>query len=297
MNKSEAVIIRFWGTRGSIPTPGVNTVLYGGNTTCIEIKSPSSLIVLDGGTGIKALGNEIINHYNEKNIKLFITHPHWDHIQGMPFFSPLYDPRYHIEIYGPKTNDKSIKELLGIQMNSLFFPVRQNELLADIKYYDVKEGDELSFLDFSVLSKFVNHPVITLGYCLKFKSGKICFTGDHEPYENFFHNEDTQIIKIKEIMTQKLLKFIEGSDFLIMEAQFNEDDYGRKAGWGHCSYYKAIEIAYKAGVKNLIITHYDPNYTDDYLMNIETQLKTYIHDNLNGSLSLQFAREGNAVIL
>ncbi len=297
MNKSDAVIIRFWGTRGSIPTPGVNTVLYGGNTVCIEVRSPSSLIVLDGGTGIKALGNEIINHYNEKNIKLFITHPHWDHIQGIPFFLPMYDPRYKIEIYGPKTNDKSIKELLGIQMNSLFFPVRQSELLADIKYFDVKESDLLNFLDFSVQAKFVNHPVITLGYSLQFKSGKICFTGDHEPYENFFHNEDTQIIKIKEIMTRKLISFIEGADYLIMEAQFNEEDYSRKAGWGHCSYYKAIEIAYKARVKNLVFIHYDPNYTDDYLMNVETQLKTYIHDNLNSSFSLQFAREGNAIIL
>lgn len=297
MKKSDAVVIKFWGTRGSIPTPGVGTVLFGGNTLCIEVKSPSSLIILDAGTGIKALGNEIIDHYTDKNLKIFITHPHWDHIQGIPFFAPMYDPRYKIDIYGPKTNDKNIEEVLGIQMNNLFFPVRQSELLADITFTNIKEGDTTNFLDFSMIAKFVNHPVITLGYSLKFKSGRIVFTGDHEPYENFFHNEDTQIIKIKEIMTQHFLDFIYKADYLIMEAQYNEDDYHKKAGYGHCSYYKALELASRAKVRNLVITHFDPNYTDDYLMNMETSLKRYIHDNLDSSFTMQFAREGNAIIL
>lgn len=297
MNKSDAVIIKFWGTRGSIPTPGVSTVLYGGNTLCIEVKSPSSLIILDAGSGIKSLGNEIINNYSETNVKIFISHPHWDHIQGIPFFAPMYLPKYKIDIYGPKTNDQSIEDILAVQMNNLFFPVRQSELSAEISYNNVKEGDKLSFLDFSINAQFVNHPVITLAYSIQFKSGRIVFTGDHEPYEHFFHNEDTQIIKIKEIMTQRFLDFIKGADYLIMEAQYNEEDYKKKVGWGHCSFYRALDLAYKAGIKNLVITHFDPSYNDEYLINVETNLKKYIHDNLNSSFTLQFAREGNAIIL
>lgn len=290
-------MIKFWGTRGSIPTPGVNTVLYGGNTLCIEIRSSSSLIILDAGTGIKSLGHEIMDNYHEKNIKIFITHPHWDHIQGIPFFGPLYDPGYKIDLYGPKTNDKSIEEILGIQMNNLFFPVRQSELLADIAYHDVKEGDSLRFMDFNLKAKFVNHPVITLAYSMQFKSSRVVFSGDHEPYEHFLHNEDTQIVRLKEILTKNYIEFMRDADYLIMEAQYNEEDYLKKAGWGHCSYYKALELAYKARIKNLVLIHFDPTYTDEYLMNIETDLKKYIHDNLDSSFTLQFAREGNSIIL
>ena len=190
--------LTFWGTRGSIPTPGPGTVIFGGNTVCIEVDcSDDSLIILDSGTGIRLLGYDIMRRQVRK-IKLFITHTHWDHIQGLPYFAPFYHPDCEIDVYGPLYYGKTFEDVLSVQMDHFFFPVQQKELRAAIRYHDLKEGDCIQFPGLSIQTKFMNHPVITLGYKLIFDQGTVTFTGDHEPYSLFQHHDNTSIKELKQ---------------------------------------------------------------------------------------------------
>ncbi|GMT42347.1 MAG: MBL fold metallo-hydrolase [bacterium] len=258
--------IQFWGVRGSIPAPGPATSFFGGNTSCLFLHDDDEpLVILDAGTGIRGLGMELLRNYpNNKDIHLFFSHTHWDHIQGLPFFAPLYIPDYTINIYGPVHYEKTLEEILDRQMEYTYFPVRVAELQAKIKYHELKEG-VIKLNGYSVQSKYLNHPVLCLGY--KFtKNGKsFVYCTDHEPYYNFLDDEETaeEMNQIVDEQNGRLLDFINRADLLVMDSQYTAKEYSAHVGWGHCSTDYTLDLAIKAGVSRYALFHHDPDRTDE----------------------------------
>lgn len=258
--------IRFWGVRGSIATPGPNTVRYGGNTACIEVRGDSNeIIILDAGSGIKPLG-ETLAKESPIEIHLLISHTHWDHINGFPFFVPAYMPNNVIHFYGPPHFNKSLMEIIQGQMEYSYFPVRADELRAKIDYRDLKE-EIIKIGNMTVQSKLTNHPVTNYGYRLEDNGKVVVYTGDHEKYYNFITNPDEidekeEIERIVEEQNNRMSRFVKGADILIADSQYTEDEYASKIGWGHSTIYQSLELAIRGEVKHFILFHHEPGRTD-----------------------------------
>ncbi len=259
------VILR--GVRGSIPTPGPETVLYGGNTTCIEvITDAGARIIIDAGTGIRQLGLEMAREM-PLECTLFITHTHWDHIQGLPFFVPLFVPGNTITLHGPfdPISMQSIKDALSLQMEYRYFPVREAELKADIHYETMQEGKVVQVADATVTSLLMNHPVICYGYKISCNGRTFFFTGDHEGYYNIYSPEDEDYQEYeKHVRTKQkaFVDFISDVDLLVADAQYTQAEYPSKVGWGHSAQEDILALARQAGVGRLIITHHEPTRSD-----------------------------------
>ncbi|MBI3599820.1 MAG: MBL fold metallo-hydrolase [Nitrospinae bacterium] len=291
--------IKFWGVRGSIPTPGRNTVRYGGNTACIEVRGASNeIIILDAGSGIKLLGESLANE-SPVEIHLLISHTHWDHINGFPFFVPAYMPNNIIHFYGPGHFNKSLREIIHGQMEYSYFPVRADELRAKIDYRDLKE-ETIKIGNISIHSKLTNHPVINYGYRLEEDGKAVVYTGDHEKYFNFITNQDQidekeEIERIVEEQNNRIIQFVKGADILIADSQYTEDEYVSKKGWGHSAIYQSLELAIKGGVKHLILFHHEPVRTDneqDRLLNLVC--KRYAQLGYSG-MKITAAKEGEEI--
>ncbi len=233
--------IRFWGVRGSVPCPGPETVEYGGNTSCIEIRfsDPDRLIIIDAGSGIRALGNHIMAHDLKKGpikTEIFLTHTHWDHIMGFPFFTPIYVPGSHLKIHGPVTyEDQTLESIVSGQMTYRYFPVRQEELAARIEYVNLKEqvldlGDGIR-----LTTKYLNHPILCLGYRFEYKGKAFCTCFDTEPFQNVFCTDpedpsyDAAIAEegalVSEEQNALIAKFIKDADFVVYDAQYTQKGY------------------------------------------------------------------------
>ena len=299
--------IRFWGVRGSIPCPGPTTVVYGGNTSCIELRfgDEDRLLIIDAGSGIRALGNYMMQHDLPKgpiDTSIFLTHTHWDHIMGFPFFTPIYIPNSKLNIYGPVTyEDEGLDEIVGSQLSYRYFPVKHSELAADITYYPLKElsmdlGDGIS-----LTTKYLNHPILCLGYRFEHQGKVFCTAYDTEPFRNVFPtdpedpNYDSVAAEEGEIAAkeenEKLLRFFEGADLVVHDTQYTYEEYlDSKLGWGHTPFEFAINSAHKSNVKKLLLFHHDPMRTDKQLALLEKQ---YV-DAVTGKTALQIevAREG-----
>jgi len=187
--------IKFWGVRGSIPCPGPNTVKYGGNTSCLEIwfEDIERLIIIDAGSGIRELGNDIMTREMVKSgirTEILLTHTHWDHIMGFPFFTPIYIPGAKLKVFGPVTyENETLEETVGGQLTYRYFPVRQAELAAEIEYISLKE-EKLDLGDgINLITKYLNHPVMCLGYRFEYKGKIFCTAYDTEPFQNVFYND------------------------------------------------------------------------------------------------------------
>jgi phosphoribosyl 1,2-cyclic phosphodiesterase len=271
--------IRFWGVRGSIPTPGPETIRYGGDTTCIEVRVGGELMILDAGSGIRRLGWHLLKEAAGDPIHahLLITHTHWDHIQGFPFFTPAFIPTNSFQIYGCSNADKKLEEILAGQMEHEYFPVGLDEMGAKMRYVEISEG-RFSIGDIQLEAMFMNHPGVALGYRIEHQGNILVFTGDLEPYQNPLSTvEETYQIAGEELsiealgadafierLERKLAKFAEGADLLIFDTAYMYDVYkAQKEWWGHSYPEYAVEIAAKAGVKQLALTHHDPLDTDD----------------------------------
>jgi phosphoribosyl 1,2-cyclic phosphodiesterase/CheY-like chemotaxis protein len=250
--------VRFWGTRGSVPTPGATTVRYGGNTSCVEVRAADgTLVVLDCGTGAIALGRALLTE-NTGPIRgtLLIGHTHWDHIQGFPFFAPLFVPGHHWEVYGPGGFGRQLERGLTGQMVYEHFPVSLQDLLAQVRIQHLTEGS-FEVGSIRVTTQYLNHPVFTLGYRLEGDGVTLVYATDFEPFSLYplkapagtmpLHPED-----------QRHIQFLAGADLVIHDAQYTLDDFPTKTGWGHMPMERAVDCALLAQARRLVLFHHDP---------------------------------------
>lgn len=262
--------IKFWGVRGSIPTPGPKTVRYGGNTTCIEVRTDErDLIVLDAGSGIVPLAYTLFPEL-PLTCHLFISHTHWDHIQGLPFFIPNFIPGNTLRIHGPfdPIGQRDLRETLGRQMEYSFFPVRMAELKARLEYFTLKGRDTVQVGSATISNIPMNHPVLNFGYRITSHGKSLFFTGDHEPLYNIYQPEEAEYAVYDLYIAQRnqlILDFIRGCDVLIADCSYTLADFPAKRGWGHSTFDDNIKIAKQAGVKTLFFTHHEPTRHDDVL--------------------------------
>jgi phosphoribosyl 1,2-cyclic phosphodiesterase len=296
--------VTIWGDRGSIPCPGKDTVVYGGNTSCLEIRADEKLVIIDFGTGIKPFGDWLMANDFKKgpiNADIFITHTHWDHIMGFPMFSPLFIPTSQLRIRGPVSyEDETLEQIIGAQLTYRYWPVRLNELSARIEYAQIKEtsldlGDSLW-----VTTKYLNHPILCLGYRFEYKGKSIVTAYDNEPFRNLFPTNSEDPSYDEEAAregeeaaaeeNEKVLRFFQNADVLIHDSQYTAAEYRSHIGWGHSSFEYAINAAHKADVKKLILFHHDPNRSDSQLAELETSYQKRITGKT--SMQVMMAREG-----
>jgi phosphoribosyl 1,2-cyclic phosphodiesterase len=256
--------IRFWGTRGSIPSPGKSTVKYGGNTSCVEVRAGNQILIFDAGTGIRDLGNLLLKEFKTQpvTIHLFVSHTHWDHIQGFPFFMPAYYKNFQIMIYGPPARDKTLKDLFKFQMDAEYFPVPLGDLNAQIIMQEVRES--FSIGDLRISSFYMNHPAMTLSYKIFDGHKTFVYATDNEPYRYTLNaaRKDPAALQYGAELDQKFVDFINGADFMVSEAQYTMEEYKSKIGWGHSPIESIVEFASKGNVKQLALFHHDPSHDD-----------------------------------
>jgi phosphoribosyl 1,2-cyclic phosphodiesterase len=289
--------LTFWGVRGSIPSPGPQTVKYGGNTTCLEIRSDAGeRIILDAGSGVRALGLELARSM-PVNCSLFITHTHWDHIHGLPFFIPLFVPGNRLDIYGAAdpVSMGSVKDVLSVQLEYRYFPVREAELKAEITTSTLREGQPIRIGDATITPILLNHPVLNFGYKIVCNGKSLFFTGDHERYYNIYSPEEEDFEEYEKAVNEKQAAFVEflrDVDVLVADAQYTSEEYKGKVGWGHSTYAQSVALAKAAGVPRLFLTHHDPTRGDDALDAILERLR---REHAGPDFDLDFAREGVCV--
>ena len=303
--------IKFWGVRGSIPSPGPQTIKYGGNTLCLELrfKNLDRLIIIDAGTGIRELGQYIMAHDLPRGpirAEIFLTHTHWDHIQGFPFFIPTYVSETKLKVYGPVTyEDNSVKDVLGGQWVYRHFPVLQAELAAKIDYDDLKEGRYDLGDGIMLTTKYLNHTLLCLGYRFEYHGKVFCTAFDTEPFRNLFCTDpgdpsyDEAIAQEAEQAAKeenhRLEEFFSGADFLIYDAHYTQEEYqSAKIGWGHSPIEHAIAAAKRSKVKRLALFHHEPVRTD---AQIDELAKEYCNPEYAGDTEVFFAREGMQIEL
>lgn len=259
----------FRGVRGSIPSPGPKTVKYGGNTTCIEIRANDELIILDAGTGIFPLSQTLFSEF-PLTCHIFISHTHWDHIQGLPFFIPMFVAGNTVKIYGAQDpiTGNGVQEVLSRQLEYAFFPIREAELSAKLEYISLSENQVVNIGDVQVTNVLMNHPAINYGYKLTFGDKSLFFTGDHEWPYNIYDPDDDDYQLFEDHIAEKrksIIDLITGVDVLIVDTAYTDDEYPAKKGWGHGSFSSSIAMAREAKVKHCFFTHHEPTRSDDNL--------------------------------
>lgn len=259
-------LITFWGARGSIPTPGRVTEKYGGNTPCVSARCGDNLVVFDAGTGIRELGNELNEEFENTAgqipINIFLSHTHWDHIQGLPFFAPAYKAKTPITIFGSPRKEGVLNDVLQGQMKSSYFPVDMSNLGADITIQELNES-ELSLGEFKInWQEQIYHPGGTVRYSLNHKNKKLVYATDVELNLAFAPQDKFEEAKQE---ADRYLEFIADSDLLIADGQYTDKQYQSKMGWGHTSLSVLFDAAYQARVKRLAVFHHEPDASDRVL--------------------------------
>jgi phosphoribosyl 1,2-cyclic phosphodiesterase len=264
---SAAFHVKFWGVRGSVPAPGASTVLYGGNTTCVEVRASGQFLILDAGTGIRLLGKALKSEKETrpKEMTLLLTHTHWDHIQGLPFFITLLEPGSRLRILGCEGAREGLATLLARQMESPFFPVPLGGSAATIQ---IEELSDLEFTigDVNVRSLRANHPGTCMGYRLDGAGGSLAFFPDNEPptgklrFANLAPDDPQKRRALQNHAA--MVDFLRGVDVLIMDAQYDAEEYRAHVGWGHGCVDDVVNLALEAGVKKLLLFHHDPDHDD-----------------------------------
>lgn len=262
--------IKFWGVRGSIASPGPHTVRYGGNTTCIEIRTDNDeLIIIDAGTGIFPLSQTLLAEL-PVTANVLITHSHWDHIQGLPFFIPNFIPGNTLRLHGAfdPVSGNGIEQVMAVQLQYSYFPVREAEMKARIEYVTLAPEQSVQVGSARVTPYLLNHPVINFGYRIECDGKAVFFTGDHEPPYNIYEPGDEEHADYQAFVDEKaasVLEAVRGVDVLIADCSYTETEYPAKKGWGHGTFKSSIELARQAGVGLLFCTHHEPTRSDDAL--------------------------------
>lgn len=252
------ITVRFWGTRGSSPAPGPSTVRYGGNTSCTEIRFGDLLVIVDAGTGLRELGISLLEEFGDRPISghIFVGHTHWDHIQGFPFFMPLYKARNEFQVYSVRGAGKSLEKVFRGQMAADYFPVPLKNLACRLEFVELEAPVELGPV--KVTYHFLNHPGIAIGFRFEFAGRSITYLSDHESFTRL--SGDTPISRRQD---EGIVEFARGSDLLICEAQYDEKEYELKRGWGHSTFDDVVARSLAAEVKHLVLFHHDPEHTDE----------------------------------
>ena len=264
---------RFWGVRGSYPAPFPTHMRVGGNTPCVEIRSGNELLILDAGTGIIPLGNALMGQSDIRSLTIILTHYHWDHISGLPFFVPAFVPGWKVNIYGPAESSNELEYHIAQQMRAPYFPVETETWLADINYETA--GNALRIGDIEVSHFTMHHPGLTYAYRVQVNDKVVVYAPDNElafinqnidrRKEEFDEHEQLLLEEMKEEQKWRGLEFMDNADILIHDAQYTPEDYAKKRGWGHSCYIDTVTLAIDAGVKELYLFSHDPNYDDDKL--------------------------------
>ncbi len=279
--------IKFWGTRGSIPAPGPQTVRYGGNTTCVEVRSDNGdLIVIDAGTGIRMLGNQLLKSKNIPHIHLFLTHSHWDHIQGFPFFAPAYIKGVRITVYGCPPAYTKLQEILSDQMESRYFPVNFEDLNATIDFKTFCEDKKIKVGKFDIETIENYHP--GTAYALKFIEKKKIFV--------FMTDNELSIDRESPTTWEEFVDFIKRADVFVHDAQWKDDELPHRKKWGHSSYQQVLKLGMEAGVKSIYFFHHAPERADfeidEFVFDSRDILKKH-----NKNIFCDAAREGKEIVL
>lgn len=292
--------IRFWGTRGSIATPGPDTIHFGGNTSCVELTtSGGELLVFDCGTGAHRLATALMSQGRKSiHANILLGHTHWDHIQGFPFFSPAFVKGNSAAIYAPEGGHGSLQDVLAGQMEFTYFPVELNQLPATITYHDLTEGVR-DIGGARVTAQFLNHPAMTLGYRVEADGVAVVYLVDHEPFSDELWRAGDEPGRIESILhdgDRRHARFMADADLVIHDAQYTPDEYAAKKTWGHSSYDYVVQLAAAAGVRQLALTHHDPGHDDRAVADIERKARA-LALTLGTSLDVFCAYEGCELVL
>ncbi len=278
--------VTFWGTRGSLPSPGPLTVRYGGNTTCVEVAFASGeIVIIDSGTGIRPLGNDLISRGGSVRVKLLFTHAHWDHVQGFPFFVPAFIAGNHIEIYGSEAAQKLIRDDIFDASDSSYFPVKKADFKATCAFHE--GADWLPKLQGATVKALpLNHP--GGGFCYRFdENGKsFAFVTDFELGQKYATGSSIA----------ELRKFVHEVDLLVMDAQYTDEEIAMTRGWGHSTFNEAIDFGHSAGVSKLVLYHHDPRRSDEELDHIVAKLRSRLVANRE-PMEVAPAREGETLVV
>ncbi|MCF8483426.1 MAG: MBL fold metallo-hydrolase [Rhodospirillum sp.] len=248
--------IKFWGVRGSIACPSPNHVSYGGNTSCVQVVLDGRHVVLDAGTGLRNLGsfpeNKAVDHF-----ALLMTHTHWDHIFGFPFFTPAYNPRVKLDVYAGHLHESGgIERLLASQMSDPMFPVPLANLHSQKTFNDFEAGESFTlFGDIQVRTAPLNHPNGATGYRIDYGGRSLCYITDTE--------------HVPGKPDKNILGLIEGADYVIYDSTYTEEEFPAKVGWGHSTWEEGMRLCKAAGVSHLVIFHHDPDHDDSFMGRLE----------------------------
>ncbi len=258
------VFVRFWGTRGSIPTPGHRTRTYGGNTSCVEVRFAEHVFICDGGTGLRELGLDLMRRFDGRvEAHLLFSHMHWDHIQGFPFFVPAYSPTSNLNVYEITRHDDRVRRLLFGQMSAEYFPVKFSDLNSTIAFSHLTEG-ATAIGGVCIRTLEQTHPGVSYAYSFERDGFKVVYATDNEIDLVLEAPKDVESrIDVPRRVPEALRGFCAGADLLVADGQYLDSEYPTKVGWGHARATTVTDLAVQAGVKQLAIYHHDPMHSDD----------------------------------
>lgn len=274
---------RFWGVRGSIPTPGQSTARYGGNTTCLELRIQDQIIIIDAGSGINPLGSALIDEFGASPLSLTLlnTHTHWDHIQGFPFFIPAYIKKNRLRVLGRDPKPDSLKSIFEKQMDGDHcFPVPLEAMKCDMSFehLDPNGQTDMNLGDVSVSTCPTNHPGGCLGYRFETSTGSFVFLSDHET-----HGQDEA----------RIVNFIKNADILVADTQYTPEEAEKRRGWGHGCFNGVVSLALQAGIGRLYMTHHDPSHNDDFIDRMLANARKMVPE--SSALQIHAATEGEKI--
>lgn len=282
--------VKFWGTRGSIPVPGRSTLIYGGNTPSIQVTSPDDdQIFLDAGSGLREAGIEFMKHPSSNELHLFMSHFHWDHVLGLPFFIPFYDESFHIHVYGMAHDQNNIEGVVDSLISPPLFPITKSEFKAKVTYNNISPDSTYEIGNVKIKTFQVNHQCCTLAYKIEEKNRSFVYVTDNEiKYSRLDVNSLENDIAEHNV---KMIEFCRGADYLVHDTTYTLNDYSQKVGWGHSNNVSAAILATLAEVKNLVLFHYDPEYDDEKIESLLNDTNSLLK-RLSGNVNCLASKDG-----